>query len=65
MDIGVIARLERSFEVPDPSDAKSKAAAEKILKMRFSGQRDPLEEKVAKLEDEFKKFKSKLTKKTG
>jgi uncharacterized protein YceH (UPF0502 family) len=63
LNMEVIARLERSFEFPDPSDAKSKAAAAKLLKL--SAQVDPLEERVAELEHRVEILESKRTGKTG
>lgn len=65
LNMEVIARLERSFAVPDPSDARSKAAAAKLLRMGLPGQGNPLAARVTNLEREVKEIKSKLTKKTG
>jgi hypothetical protein len=65
MNMEVIARLERSFAAPDPSDAKSKAAAAKLLRMGLLGEGDPLAARITKLEHEVKEIKSRLTKKKG
>jgi ubiquinone biosynthesis protein UbiJ len=40
----IVSRLERSFEEEATSDARSKLAAERILRMNLTGQPDPMKE---------------------
>jgi hypothetical protein len=40
----IVSRLERSFEEEAISDARSKLAAERLLRMNLTGQPDPMEE---------------------
>jgi hypothetical protein len=59
LSMEIVARLERSFGFPDPTDSRSKAAAARILKMNLQGQADPIEERLAELEHRVKKLEQK------
>jgi hypothetical protein len=51
LNMEIIARLERSFEAPDPvGDARSKAAADRILNLDLGRENPALEHRLAEME---------------